>query len=499
MDEKQHLLEGHHHAGHDDVDYIKLENGSRTTSSSGIKSQDHPQISGATWMTHLPSTTPMSALTIPGTHDSAAYTYSWPFIATQTLDITAQLNAGIRYFDLRCGLRADTLEMVHGQALLGLRLDQVLVDMYAFLSANPGEALIAQIKRDRKDEKSTVHFSQAIANLISATPDHWRTANTTPMLGELRSRIQLFRRFESSQQQQPHPPLPLAYGIDVSNWQDNPTRPFTITHPTSNLSLTIQDHYSFPSALSLPSLIARKGGDVSELLDLASRSYNPDQDSRQQQHQHWFINFTSAFEFNLYYQITPREIAAGAYWAFRWEDGMNARLRAYLDSHADDDDDDGDDEDDSPTTCRKRYGIIAMDFPEAGTRDLIMAVVRANFPVLKKEKNAWGRWKNWLSKKTANWCPRWKSSPSSATSAWTPNLWKSKCKRLICVSKFVAFSFFCFGALGVLSVWFSLSESFNSAAAAASASAMQVPRRCELRLGEGGRGRQGRVRVKFWV
>jgi 1-phosphatidylinositol phosphodiesterase len=482
MDEKQHLLE-HHHAGHDDYDHTKLESGLKSTSNiktkhSGTQSKDRPQITGATWMSHLPSSTPMSALTIPGTHDSSAYTYSWPFIATQTMDITTQLNAGIRYFDLRCGLRANTLEMVHGQALLGLTLDQVLADMYAFLAAHPSEALIAQIKRDRKDEKSTVHFAQAIANTISATPDHWRTANTTPLLGELRGRIQLFRRFEGSPTTQPpSPPLPFAYGIDVSRWQDNPERPFTIAHPASNVALTIQDHYSFPSALSLPSLIARKGGDVSELLDWASKSYNPDPDQRQ--HQQWFINFTSAFEFNLYYQITPREIAAGGYWAFRWEDGMNARLRNYLDSHTDDDDDDG-------SSTKKRYGIIAMDFPEAGAKDLVMAVLRTNFEIEREEKGGW-RWKKWLKKMVGWKAPKW----SGLKSWWNENGWNgSKWKRAVCVTQFCVFSFFCFGALGLLSLWLSLSERFTAAA-----SAMQVPRRCELRQ-EGG---SNRVHVKFLV
>jgi 1-phosphatidylinositol phosphodiesterase len=279
-------------------------------------------------------------------------------------------------------------------------------------------------------------------------------------LGELRGRIQLFRRFEGSPTSQPpSPPLPFAYGIDVSRWQDNPERPFTIAHPASNVALTIQDHYSFPSALSLPSLIARKGGDVSELLDWASKSYNPDPDQRQ--HQQWFLNFTSAFEFNLYYQITPREIAAGAYWAFRWEDGMNARLRNYLDSHTDDDDDDG-------SSTKKRYGIIAMDFPEAGAKNLVMAVLRTNFEIEREEKRGW-RWKKW----------------------WNENGWNgSKWKRAVCVTQFCVFSFFCFGALGLLSLWLSLSERFTAAA-----SAMQVPRRCELRQ-EGG---SNRVHVKFLV
>lgn len=321
----------------------------------------------------------MSAITIPGTHDSAAYTYSWPFIATQTLDITAQLNAGIRYFDLRCGLRTNILEMVHGQAILNLRLEQVLSDMYTWLAAHPSEALIAQIKRDRKDESSTLHFAQAITQVLAATPNHWRTANTTPLLGELRGRIQLFRRFESS----PSHPLG-AYGLDVSRWPDNPDRPFTI-HTPQNVHLTVQDHYSFPDALGLPTLIARKGGDVSELLDLAATTHDRGDAYSASQ---WFLNFTSAFEFNLYYQITPREIAAGAYWAFRWEDGMNVRLRAYLDAHADDRRAGG-------QSTKRRFGIVAMDFPEAGAKDLVMSVVLTNFE--QREAKEWLWWRRrWM-------------------------------------------------------------------------------------------------------
>jgi 1-phosphatidylinositol phosphodiesterase len=383
MSEKQPLLA--HNDRHDNdrilesshvLDVEEYEGGE----SESLAAQSHrtAQIAGDNWMSHLPSSTLMSAITIPGTHDSAAYTYSWPFIATQTLDITAQLNAGIRYFDLRCGLRANILEMVHGQAILNLRLEEVLTDMYAWLAAHPSEALIAQIKRDRKDESSTLHFAQAMIQLLSATPDHWRTANTTPLLGELRGRIQLFRRFESS----PYHPLG-AYGLDVSHWQDNPERPFTI-HTPQNVRLTIQDHYSFSDTLGLPALIARKGGDVSELLDLAATTFERGDPGSASQ---WYINFTSAFEFNLYYQITPREIAAGAYWAFRWEEGMNVRLRAYLDAHTDD-------RRASGQTTKRRFGIVAMDFPEAGAKDLVMGVAMTNF---EQHGAKWRRWKPRLS------------------------------------------------------------------------------------------------------
>lgn len=309
----------------------------RHATTSAVRTED--------WMAALRDEFLMSALTIPGTHDSAAFTYRWPFIATQRMDFLQQLNAGIRYFDLRCSIRDDIVEMVHGTAYLNLRLDVVLDTMYVWLEAHPQEALIVQIKRDRSEENSSLSFSQAIVQTIEPHSARWRTANTTPCLGELRGKIQLFRRFTGRGL--------YAYGIDVSRWQDNPTTPFTI-YTWHGIRITIQDHYSFPDPEPLPDLITKKGGDVRELLNRAATDIDT---------AHWYINFSSSFEFNIYYQVPPREVAAGGWWAFRWVEGINIRLRGFLRDHK----------------GKKRYGVIAMDFPEVSVDDLVAAIVKTNF------------------------------------------------------------------------------------------------------------------------
>lgn len=307
-----------------------------------------------TWMSSLDDGLPLSAITIPGTHDSAAFTYAWPFVATQDMSIREQLDAGIRYFDFRCGLRENTVEMVHGPTYLGLRLEEVLQAMYDWLDTHKSEGLIVQIKRDKKDSKSTVDFAHAIAKVLRQGFAFWRTANTTPSIAQLRGRIQLFRRFQG--------PSLYAYGIDVSQWQDNPRDPFTI-YTSHGTQLTVQDHYSWPDPTTLPTLVAEKGGDVAGLLNRAADDLDV---------HHWYINFTSAYEFNFYYQISPREIALGGYWGFKWEAGMNVRLRNYLAQQS---------------QRRKRYGIVAMDFPEAATEDLVMELILTNF-----ERDASGCW-----------------------------------------------------------------------------------------------------------
>lgn len=298
---------------------------------------------GLDWMALVDGNTLLSDLTIPGTHDSAAYTSSLPFIATQTMDFQQQLDVGIRYFDLRCGVRNDIVELVHGPTFLGLRLEEVLGVMYAWLHRYPTEALIVQVKQDRKPQKSSMHFSHAIWKVMAPHTKHWRTADDVPTLDELRGRIQLFRRFQG--------PSFFPYGTDVSRWQDNPSKPFTI-HSPNGVEITVQDHYNFTEPEPLPSLIAKKGGNVSELLELASH----DRDDG-----HWYINFTSAYELNLWYQLPHREIALGGYWGFHWEAGMNARLQGYL----------------SETEgTRNRFGIVAMDFP---SEDLIFALIQSNY------------------------------------------------------------------------------------------------------------------------
>jgi 1-phosphatidylinositol phosphodiesterase len=286
----------------------------------------------------------MSSLSIPGTHDSAAYTSPWPFVSTQDMSFVQQLNSGIRYFDLRVGLRNDVAEMCHGLAFLGTRLSEVLNIMYEFLETHPREAIIVQIKQDRKPQESTVHFSQAIFQHISNRSERWRTANTTPTLAELRGKIQLFRRYTGHSL--------VAYGIDVTQWQDNPTEPFTIYNKLQ--LVTVQDHYSYSDPKPLPSLVESKGGDVAVLLDRASGNPDP---------AHWYINFMSAFEINLYFQIPPRNIAVGGYYLLRWIDGINARVQAYLQGRG----------------GGKRFGIVAMDFPELGATELISLIILSNF------------------------------------------------------------------------------------------------------------------------
>ncbi|KAH6927573.1 hypothetical protein HPB50_005690 [Hyalomma asiaticum] len=155
------------------------------------------------WMGNLPEelhNVPLNHLAIPGSHDSCSYTispqaeiapdneyygnkllkllgpigkqimYSWS--VTQNITTKEQLQAGIRYFDIRIAVRKDpkddNLYLVHG--LFGAVVDNFLVEVKEFLESHKKEVIL-------------VHF-QHFYNMTDA--DHNRLLNKlTSVFGPL--------------------------------------------------------------------------------------------------------------------------------------------------------------------------------------------------------------------------------------------------------------------------------------------------------------------------
>src|SRR5690606_14158510 len=67
----------------------------------------------ADWMGALPGDLRLDQLSIPGTHDTCAF-YGGPLIACQRMPLKQQLEAGIRFLDIRCKNGDDKLYIYHG-------------------------------------------------------------------------------------------------------------------------------------------------------------------------------------------------------------------------------------------------------------------------------------------------------------------------------------------------------------------------------------------------
>ena len=103
------------------------------------------QTDNAGWMSSLPDALPVSRLSIPGTHDSGTAGVWFPmrhYASTQTMDLSGQWDAGIRFFDLRPKLENGKLKIYHGPANCHITLEEALFILKEKLEQNPSEFCI---------------------------------------------------------------------------------------------------------------------------------------------------------------------------------------------------------------------------------------------------------------------------------------------------------------------------------------------------------------------
>jgi 1-phosphatidylinositol phosphodiesterase len=172
----------------------------------------------------------ISSLTIPGTHDSGAKDVTFgfgSFAQTQGLDITEQLNAGVRFLDIRCKEEPDgTFQIYHGAISCSLSFQSVLDICTQFLDANPTECILMSIKNEGDYSTS---FESTARSYIAQNPAYWYHLDILPTLASARKKIVLLRRFPASS-------IPLGLDVsDAAGWKDN----------ISNANITITNKASF--------------------------------------------------------------------------------------------------------------------------------------------------------------------------------------------------------------------------------------------------------------
>ncbi len=186
------------------------------------------------WISSLDDAVHLSELIIPGTHDSGALLEPLPGLAaTQTLTIEEQLDAGVRFLDLRARIVDDELWLYHGAIDQDQAFTDVFATMYAFLDAHPDEVLVASLKEETAPANATKTFDAIFSEYVAASPEHWELGTVVPRVGDARGRIVLLRRFPTTM-------APL--GIDASPWEDDTT--FAINN---DAWIRVQDEYTVES------------------------------------------------------------------------------------------------------------------------------------------------------------------------------------------------------------------------------------------------------------
>ena len=172
------------------------------------------------WMKAIRGETRLTEITIPGTHDSCARKFNndWLVSSTakcQSLNIPGQLDAGIRFLDIRCEVDSSTysVKTVHGSADCWdgddyYYLDFVFQHIYNWLDAHPSETVLVSIKEDDGNAGAAV-FTSAVYEYIHGYGqnkyfygqdynyhDYWYLGKSVPTLDEVRGKCVLMNRFD---------------------------------------------------------------------------------------------------------------------------------------------------------------------------------------------------------------------------------------------------------------------------------------------------------------
>lgn len=401
-------------------------------------SDDADSVPHSRWMSFVPDSTPLSALTIPGTHDSAARIFL-PFVQTQTLSITDQLaTMGVRALDLRLRRdpsEGDKLYCYHGGVPLGppfgtrLPLDDIMAEIWRFLGdvgteedgvaedSDPterrrsGETVLVLINNDDtsdgRDPAGRAAFYRAVEAFVAATPPwqetgegvkgngdgrtssrsetstpRWYTEARAPTLGEVRGRCVLLRRFplpDPAEGASPAAPL----GLDLSAWvNDSPD--FTIISPHNRFR--IQDKWLYPKGVPLQELIASKSAHVRYMIEQAaadgqrSRSRRRLRGAGQGAGAHgddadlWYINFCSAVGERLNYGEVADPKSVAAGAFVGWERKWLDGVNALTAEYITSSLLAPDEQ------ASRALGIIYMDFPELPVdNSLVRRLIQTNF------------------------------------------------------------------------------------------------------------------------
>ncbi|KAJ4352717.1 hypothetical protein N0V95_003989, partial [Ascochyta clinopodiicola] len=192
-------------------------------------------------MAELPETLPLSAISIPGTHNSHTYYKALPSVKCQAVDIKTQLENGIRFLDIRAqpvhasDAGKKHMYLVHGAFPISLTgpkyLSPILETCYAFLAAHPSETVLVSLKREGVGSSTDEHFSRILQDhYIGPNASKWHTEPTIPYLGSVRGKLVLVRRYHTSPSQTSM--YATGSGLDATAWPYNCTSATFPSTPT---------------------------------------------------------------------------------------------------------------------------------------------------------------------------------------------------------------------------------------------------------------------------
>ncbi len=113
----------------------------------------------ANWMSYISNEAYITKIAMPGSHDAISYGTNIASAKTQGEDLTAQLESGCRYFDLRFATNSaenNELYGVHAIVMTNVKAIDALTQCRDFIQNHPSEFLILDLSQFRSNDTNCI-------------------------------------------------------------------------------------------------------------------------------------------------------------------------------------------------------------------------------------------------------------------------------------------------------------------------------------------------------
>lgn len=150
------------------------------------------------WMRRIKSSLPVSKVSIPATHDAGTALGRFGMTRCQVMTIPAQLEVGVRGFDVRLRVVGSNLGIYHGEESQKVDFSDVMKSFSGFLKAHPSEFLIVRIREEAKAVHPAEPFEAAFQRFTEPYRGMFYKPSgrmDIPTVAQLRGRILLLDNY----------------------------------------------------------------------------------------------------------------------------------------------------------------------------------------------------------------------------------------------------------------------------------------------------------------
>ncbi|XP_058475503.1 1-phosphatidylinositol phosphodiesterase-like [Solea solea] len=169
----------------------------------------NPAFLNPSWMASISDDQLLSEVTMPGTHNAMAL-YGGVYAECQTWSLALQLQAGVRFLDVRVRHVNGNLTIHHGVSYQRAHFGQVLKGVADFLREYPSETVLMRVKEEFSE---TNNIYGAVVDFIHRYT-HWDLlwhSRLVPTMKEARGKLIILQNFSG-------PDLGMRYGsLDIAD------------------------------------------------------------------------------------------------------------------------------------------------------------------------------------------------------------------------------------------------------------------------------------------